>query len=860
MAQENFPDIYIDESVSPGGVGSLADPYSDFSEINWSTGGDNSVYDYYNNTPTASVTINEKRSEEWRQQMIVGASGTATYPIVVQAYGAGNDPIISGMREVTGWSTPGNWSEDLSTENKTLATMDTDWDPANIESWFRNEVLANTMDNNGTQIRLKLKAHTTANSVITGVSVGEQHAVNGEDYSSAPTRITFDTGNPGVTITAGGEKWTDWVDYIWTRANDQLIHVTVDALSGDLNIRLKIAGNVSWRELAGGDETMTQDVDGTDQQAHFVFVEEIEIKFGTPNIWILDLATDPQRLVIDGTEYLEAKTAGGVNSTYRWFYDSGGTTLYLYATENPATAYSTMDYSANTACMKMDTKSYITIQDLEFQGGIWCVEVINASSNILIHDCTVGKWAYLAGIRVRGMTGAPYTQITDVEIYDNVVDSHYHNSGYDRSSFQDGIWLGDSVINSKVYGNTVIDWSHSGIVIICTVANCETQFNEIYQNSVSAPNSNYGRGIDFSDNGVDGQCAYNKAYRNLIFDVGVRSQPLGDHNEFYYNITYNVTQRARTAGVPGGVGLFASTATKNCHDNKVDNNIFYNIEHNGIMLDGFAGWSDVENNLVRNNIVMNWGVGRYGIFVTDHATVKGNTYQNNCLYKSGVSDVVWYRGVPRTITEFNAEHGGPEGDVIQNNIEGDPKFVNPGSYDFHLAADSPCRNVGIDVGLSEDYDGVSVPQETNPAIGAFEFIGVINLFEDFKERWGKGIHQFHSGGHTLKIYLTNNAPDAAADSIKADLVGITEENGYAPADIQNDYTESGGVGTLTGVDVTFEAQGGSFGPFRYAILYNDTPTSPADPLIGWYDFGSEITCLDTQTFKVDFGTKILDVG
>ena len=41
-------------------------------------------------------------------------------------------------------------------------------------------------------------------------------------------------------------------------------------------------------------------------------------------------------------------------------------------------------------------------------------------------------------------------------------------------------------------------------------------------------------------------------------------------------------------------------------------------------------------------------------------------------------------------------------------------------------------------------------------------------------------------------------------------------------------------------DVTFTAAGGSIGPFRYVVLYNDTPTSPADPLIGWYDYGTNL--------------------
>jgi hypothetical protein len=93
-------------------------------------------------------------------------------------------------------------------------------------------------------------------------------------------------------------------------------------------------------------------------------------------------------------------------------------------------------------------------------------------------------------------------------------------------------------------------------------------------------------------------------------------------------------------------------------------------------------------------------------------------------------------------------------------------------------------------------------------------------FQDFVEALGRGEHQLHAAGHELKVYLTNNTPDTAADADKADLVGITEENGYAAADIQNDYTETGGTGTLTGVDVQWTASGGSFGPFRYVVLYS----------------------------------------
>lgn len=139
-------------------------------------------------------------------------------------------------------------------------------------------------------------------------------------------------------------------------------------------------------------------------------------------------------------------------------------------------------------------------------------------------------------------------------------------------------------------------------------------------------------------------------------------------------------------------------------------------------------------------------------------------------------------------------------------------------------------------------------------------MATFNKFQQFVEDLGKGVHQLHAAGHTLKAYLSNETPSVSGE-VKANLPEITNENGYtAPVDIQNDYTESGGTGTLTGVDIVVTASGGTVGPFRYVSIYNDTPTSPADPLVGWWDYGSSITLQDTETFTIDFGASILDLA
>lgn len=135
-----------------------------------------------------------------------------------------------------------------------------------------------------------------------------------------------------------------------------------------------------------------------------------------------------------------------------------------------------------------------------------------------------------------------------------------------------------------------------------------------------------------------------------------------------------------------------------------------------------------------------------------------------------------------------------------------------------------------------------------------------NKFQNFVEDLAKGVHQLHAAGHTLKIYLTNDAPSASLDAVKADLAEITNQNGYtAPVDVQNDATESGGTLTVTGVDVVITASG-AVGPFQYAVLYNDTPASPADPLIGWWDYGSPITLANGETFTTDFGSSLFTLA
>ena len=108
------------------------------------------------------------------------------------------------------------------------------------------------------------------------------------------------------------------------------------------------------------------------------------------------------------------------------------------------------------------------------------------------------------------------------------------------------------------------------------------------------------------------------------------------------------------------------------------------------------------------------------------------------------------------------------------------------------------------------------------------------------------------GSDTLRILLTNSAP-VAANSVKGDLTEISAGNGYTAggtAATTSSSAQTSGTYKLVLADVVFTASGGTIGPFRYAVLYNDT--SASDSLIGWWDYGSSITLATTETFTVDF--------
>lgn len=127
-----------------------------------------------------------------------------------------------------------------------------------------------------------------------------------------------------------------------------------------------------------------------------------------------------------------------------------------------------------------------------------------------------------------------------------------------------------------------------------------------------------------------------------------------------------------------------------------------------------------------------------------------------------------------------------------------------------------------------------------------------NKFQPFVEKLAE--KTFNLGSDTLKLALSNTAP------VNTQSVFDSGTNHPPPA-AANGYTSGGNTITISSstqtsgtyklvlADSVFTAAGGSIGPFRYAILWDDT--AALDELIGWWDYASSITLLVGETFTWD---------
>lgn len=124
-----------------------------------------------------------------------------------------------------------------------------------------------------------------------------------------------------------------------------------------------------------------------------------------------------------------------------------------------------------------------------------------------------------------------------------------------------------------------------------------------------------------------------------------------------------------------------------------------------------------------------------------------------------------------------------------------------------------------------------------------------NKHNQFAEDVYEKVHNMGADALTLALCAAANAP-VAANSVLANLTQIAYTNLSSRALTISSSSQTSGTYKLVIADLVLTASG-AVATFRYVEMYNDTPTSPADPLISWWDHGSDVTLATSETYTFD---------
>lgn len=133
-----------------------------------------------------------------------------------------------------------------------------------------------------------------------------------------------------------------------------------------------------------------------------------------------------------------------------------------------------------------------------------------------------------------------------------------------------------------------------------------------------------------------------------------------------------------------------------------------------------------------------------------------------------------------------------------------------------------------------------------------------NKFNQFVEDVAHKVHNLGTDQLVCALTAAASAP-VATNSVLLNLTQISYTNLSSRNITTTSSSQTSGTYSLVLTDLVLTASG-AVATFRYVVIYNDTPTAPADPLITWYDYGSDVTLATSETFTLDFGATTLTIA
>lgn len=127
-------------------------------------------------------------------------------------------------------------------------------------------------------------------------------------------------------------------------------------------------------------------------------------------------------------------------------------------------------------------------------------------------------------------------------------------------------------------------------------------------------------------------------------------------------------------------------------------------------------------------------------------------------------------------------------------------------------------------------------------------MAAFNKFQPFVEALAEGKHNFQTD--VFQCALSANAtPPVATNATLSQITQIAYTNLSTQVISMSSSAQSGGTYKLVLTDLVLTASG-AVATFRWVTIFDQT--SPSDELICFFDYGSDVTLANGETFTLDF--------
>jgi hypothetical protein len=527
----------------------------------------------------------------------------------------------------------------------------------------------------------------------------------------------------------------------WTPDGGSASAITYQAASGDTpiiygSVDAETGGSITWTQVGATDVYESGDDSFMFDVGMIYYNTNCAIEYAVKEDAFADLNTNWEFWWDD----TDTDSDGKDNCVY--VYHTGGSPE-LQAQGIEIT--SGTNQGGTDAVIRIEDTDYVTINGLTIKyGNAYCIKGTGSSgaNNITIQNTDLaycggqllqsGPYYHGGCIQFNGDSGHTGITVSNnilSQCFDECVSIEVSSgSGYTRSNItvEDndcslspmGIFLRDAGSGASTWSNISIadnevydtgngrgwspstNWSSQGAIqVFGATAAGQLDGWTISRNNVY---DNVQHGINIM--GGDGTVQYNFLHDNGNTGIQIYDNPSPNSAacdvDFFYNLVYENDS--------AGLVVNSNQDTVNIYNNTFANNDQTQTYAEIIVLNSSTSVT------VKNTIMYNSN-GKKAFDVGSGNTV---TSDYNFFYNN-TGTMISHTGDPYTQAQFSTYQSAKSQDA--NSYSADPLFANVSADNYNLQSSSTASDVGTDVGLTEDLNGVPVPQYTGVDIGAFEY-------------------------------------------------------------------------------------------------------------------------------------------